>query len=375
MLYHNPEGSTYQYWDYQSHGQVGPEIYFHMSRIFELQFSNSHNMLAYLFMNEQVWIEDLTAHQSILVYQYPTPIKSPSPFDDVYPDLIWLPDDYHLIIDNKLPGMDDLLLNLETGQIETWSSTCDSVALSPRTARLAVWCTQPNGGPITVLEWGGEVWQTFEPPQEKLFQAYTVGDEDNPSAFPLYYNSAWSVDGQQVAFFDPADPTGALWIADSSGTLFKKLEASAYWLSSDDTLVNSYPLLPIQWAKDGSHILFFGVGAPERACPDRKSWITDEMIKNTACWQVLEVSTSQIIWQAGDLLSQLDPHELNYEPGMLWLGAALSSNGSRVAVSIYNPPSVTIYVSDTKNKKLLAYSMGRQMFDVARWAVLPNLRP
>jgi hypothetical protein len=87
------------------------------------------------------------------------------------------------------------LYSLESGTLQPWDRDCDRLGFSSRTEKIAMWCPSVNENKLdyAVVEWGGEIWLSTEPPDTFL----KVRAPE--FAVPTW---VWSGDGQRVVYAD-----------------------------------------------------------------------------------------------------------------------------------------------------------------------------
>ena len=202
----------------------------------------------------------------------------------------WSPDDLHLIAEpDEEWERKGTIYHLLTGGLEDWPYTCDRVALSPRSGRLATWCRSvPEGEAFGVIEWGGVTWISPQAPAEVLVQ--TTPEIDWPG-----WLWGWAADGEKIAYFNPS---GNLTIANSQGASLLILPGAIDWQSFIDG-----PLWPlddsIKWAANGERVLIHVRGRADKPCPTHTN-LRGEVYENPPCWQVIDAHSGAVIWHAAE---------------------------------------------------------------------------
>jgi len=321
-----------------------------------VSFANFSDLIAYADFQGNFWVADLAKRHPILIF-------SDQSYSMAEVSLIWTPDDQHLILDFQDPGYQDMIFHLQTSQWEAWDYICDQLAISPRTGRLATWCISPMDNRFIVLEWGGEFWYSDLPPEQELFHADDV-DDPRFGTFVIYRYAGWSADGERIAYFDPHDATGTLFITDSHAAVQLQIPGKAYWLTDYYKERDYLPGIPLQWSRDGSRILLLGVGSAGELCPE---YIIDELERtysNPGCWQVMDVSTGEMIWQASDLYSS---------PGVLlfrqhYIAPSISGDATYITLFTYHEGG-HFYVLNIDTGETLLDSLWR--ISGAHWGPAP----
>jgi hypothetical protein len=315
-----------------------------------LSFANHHNLISYITAENEVMIADLSNRHIVRVMTLGSN-RSPS-----NPRLTWTPDDMHLLIDPDLNTGEKYVLHLVDGRLEQWDYQCDQLLLSPRTARVAVLCGSPDRSTSAVIEWGGEIWYGG-PFTEIIVSAYRAGEDEKAlfTAFPLYYNVGWSSDGETIAFYSPDDPLGSMKIIDSHGAILNQKIGTAYWLSEHSTQVWTLPGKPIQWARNGARILFFGVGDQDYPClnPSVSNDIRGTGGDDRACWQVWDINANAVVWSVKDLQDLEPDYRKPDDVFPSYEKAILSANGKYLAIYSYYPGDVRLYVLDLESGSIV----------------------
>jgi hypothetical protein len=288
--------------------------------MFRMSFANFLDLIAYVDVQGYFWIADITTIPRLLVFS-----GKDYPWDDVR--INWTPDDRHLIVEFGHPDYQDQIFHLESGEWETWDSICDTVAHSPRTDRLAIWCYSSAKKAYTIFEWGGEVWTSVQPPEQVLFIASPPDRWDTFGSFLLYRNAGWSSGGEMIAYYDPEDATGALQIVTLRGEEVLRVPEKAYWLTDFYKEGRSVPGIPLQWSLDSARLLLLGIGKPGQECPEFDD--EDTVYRNPGCWQVLDLASGTVMWQATNLYPWQEPTVLSMH---FYTNPTISGSGQYVAI-------------------------------------------
>lgn len=293
-----------------------------------LSFANYANKIAYWTGNEtgQLWISDLKLENPQLAYTDEEQIYATGD-DSLFSwfgkgDLIWTPDDLHVIFDPQDETLPNLIYHLTSNSMDPWPWYCDRIALSPRTSRLALWCSALDGSPnFAVIEWGGEIWTSSSAPEQEL-----VHRRDER---PLRWDSnwAWSSDGQQIAYFDPSDAKGQLSIANAQGVQRSLFPGAAWWLNSNMSRIG-VPAEIIHWSQDGKRLLVYSNDLTTDACPDIEIMfdLTEGDLTDVPCWHILDSQDYGVLWSWRDFViasgetSELTKFWRDYEASISPLG-------------------------------------------------------
>jgi hypothetical protein len=289
-------------------------------------FAHFSNRFAYWTQIEtgKLWVSDLAYQDPQAVYTDDRDLHHMSGVESGEFKLVWTPDDLHVILDSQDAAYESLIYHLETGTVEQWPWKCDRVAQSPYTSRLATWCRSVSGDDrFAIIEWGGEILYSDSGPEAYLF----ISDQ-------LETNSAWSADGEAVAYFDPADPDGHLFIVDSTGVQTRLFPGAAWW-STEDTLRSKIALPDrlIAWSDDGSALLVFAHELGTNSCPlwmNQSSQSPDHGY-DIPCWQAVDVASGKPIWSIANSVDE------DFSSYLQFYDAAVSPSGSLVALSAYGP--------------------------------------
>jgi hypothetical protein len=217
--------------------------------------------------------------------------------------LYWTSDDLHLILNVLGDTDEDLIYHVQTDSVEPWNYECDRLAVSPKSGKLATWCSpHQKGGKFAVIEWGGEIWYSDSAPKQERIQ----NEADLFSAWQ------WSPDGEKVAFFQLADGSGDLYITDAQGNPVYVLPKIGRWLFQYDSYPWSFQSVEsdlIQWTSDSNTLLIRANGDPEHPCPDLTSEDFDgnQIIwQDMPCWQVVDLETGKVVWSISDAFPILE---------------------------------------------------------------------
>ncbi|MBE7531285.1 MAG: hypothetical protein HND44_18330 [Chloroflexi bacterium] len=300
-----------------------------------LSFANYANKVAYWTGNEagQLWIADLELENPQLVYADEAQIFATGE-DSLSSwfgkgDLIWTPDDLHVIFDPKDEALPNLIYHLESNSVEPWRWYCDRVALSPHTGQLATWCSALDGSSnFAVIEWRGEIWISPSAPEHELVRRR----EERPLLWDS--NWAWSSDGQQIAYFDPANAEGRLFVADAGGVQQSLFPGAAWWLNSNTSRIG-VPTKVIHWSQDGRRLLVYANDLMPDTCPDIEIMfdLTEGEPADVPCWHLLDTQDYTALWSWDDFIAASEePSELtkfwrDYE-------ASISSQGNYLMLTM-----------------------------------------
>lgn len=294
-----------------------------------LEFAHYANFVAYWTNSEkgQLWVADMELTEPKVVFTDENEIYTP--FEDVslpYLDFIWTPDDLHLILDPRNKELPNLIYHQQTGQVEEWPWLCNRFAISPRTQQVAWWCgSEQDLEEFAVIEWGGEIWISPSEPEQIIVQ-YEI---DRTKQWQE--NWAWSSDGQQMAYFDPADEEGHLWLTSLQGNITSQFPGSAWWLNYQSL----YPFSgdTLHWSFDKQKLLVYAYELYPSACPPYNdlSSMSDDPIKQP-CWQLVDTKNYELIWS---WQSTWSASELPEEDKLVfWVGdATISSDGQYIGLT------------------------------------------
>jgi hypothetical protein len=225
-----------------------------------------------------------------------------------------------------------MIYHLQTGALEKWPWHCDRVALSPRTQRLATWCSSTTGeARFAVMEWGGEIWHSDAAPTTEIVHGLKLSLDK--WIIDWIQTWAWSADGQQVAYFDPTDPAGYLYIANSTGVRLKILPGAVRDLGEKDLVFPD----DLQWSQDGRRLLVLAYSSTEHTCP-RVGGIAEDKPRESPCRQVVDTQTGEVLWSFGDSFEQIAAlmHLYDAERAVAGTGgpATISPDGNIVVFTV-----------------------------------------
>ncbi len=321
---------------------------------YDLAFSNHSNLMAYWTVGQpgKLFISDLSNQIQYLVF---TDTSQGYANGNRAPEirLIWSPDDTHLIVDEKNGVELDFIYHLKTGVIEPWPYDCDRIARSPKSGKMATWCIlTTDATKFAVLEWGGEVWYSQEPPADELVRRTVppvrLGLEEKPLVW------GWSPSGEKIAFYDPDDPLGNLYIADADGDIQLSIPGKAYWLVDNDP-AGLPPYDPIRWSFSENRILIYGAGEENLNCPPWKN-IFDENpeAKPVSCWQVIDASNGETVWTISDSLEGIFyGSDVSFAQNFTFRNASLSPDGKYLALFSYVSGAKNLNIIDLDSHKVL----------------------
>lgn len=342
-------GCTYEGWVEDTKGRYMPQLRYSSNdnndsnrspaHALLLTFANNKDFVAYWTdgISGQLWVSDLAYQAPQLIFSDKAnnyPVKSP-PNLDYKVRLTWSPDDLHVIVDAPSGPAPDLIYHLQTEVLEPWPWECDRVASSPRTGHFATWCSSTKGeSRYAVMEWGGEIWYSEQPPAEELVHGMKLLPPQWVET--LLQTWAWSADGQQIAYFDSTDSTGYLHIVDASGKHLKILPGGVKQVGGVITPMD------IQWSQDGQRLLVYAYGSESNPCPLYRSPISPNSVAgNAPCWQVLDTATGNILWTLLDSAEALMVAQgqtvdaiANWESSK----ATISLDGKLVALTLTSRP-------------------------------------
>jgi hypothetical protein len=315
-----------------------------------ISFSFHRNRVAYQKSNGEIWLSDLMINRPIKLVDTPASNETGS-------NLIWTPDDTHLIIDNVDSNQPDQIYDINSGKLEPWNETCDQLVLSPRTKKLAVGCWSRLDHQYSYIEWGGEIWGTKNPPDNIIFAFDPKETKDTDLSlnipgigtkyltFRFHLIAGWSPDGKRVAYYDPGDPLNSIVILNSDGKIVIRIPHKAYWQVSTDHSYTSLPGLPIQWSGNGKMLLLYGKGN-ELQCSSSKSEINDQPQENnnSNCWQVVNSEKWETQWYPGNLVS---------DSPIVYENASLSEDGNELAMNSFYPSGNKFQVIDLRNSNII----------------------
>lgn len=273
-----------------------------------LSFANYANTVAYWTDKEigQLWISDMELEMPRLIYADEAQVYATND-DSLYAwdgkgDLIWTPDDLHVIFDPKDKTLPNLIYHLQSNAAEPWPWDCDRVAVSPQTKRLATWCAALDGSPnFAIIEWGGEIWISPSPPVQEIVR------RRGERAIAWESNWTWSSDGQQIAYFDPLDTEGRLFVADATGVQKALFPGAAWWLNLETSHL-AIPQNILQWSQDGRWLLVYANDLISDSCPDIEIMfdLTEGELSDVPCWHLLDTQDYRMHWSWRDFMMSAD---------------------------------------------------------------------
>ncbi len=320
---------------------------------YDLSFSNHSNLMAYwpLGYPSELFISDLSNQIQHLIFTDIDQAYGIGDRDDVR--LMWSSDDMHLIVDVKNGVELDFIYHLQTGMVEVWPYDCDRIALSPKSGKMTTWCASiTEATKFAVLEWGGEIWYSQEPPANELVRRKVppvrLGQEEKPLVW------GWSPSGEKIAFYDPEDLLGNLYIANANGDIQISIPGKAYWLVENDP-VGLPPYNSIQWSFSENRLLIYGAGDENHSCPQ---WINifDEspVKKSVPCWQVIDVSNGETLWTVSDSVDGIVyPADISFAQNLIFNNASLSPDGNYLALFSHVGGANNLNIIDIESHKVL----------------------
>lgn len=316
-------------------------------------FAHFANRLAYWTgsVPSELWVADIDYRHPERVY-----IDNGGQYAHI-PDgegivLNWSPDDLHLMVEVSDHSAPDLIYDIQTGLVETWPWECDRVGISPRSKRLATWCLSAKGeSRYAIMEWGGDIWYSDQAPTSEIVR----GARLSPGRYRAWLRPwAWSADGEQVAFFDPADQSGSLHVFNASRERLRILPGSVVGLGSTE-----FPLpKAIQWSQDGQYLLANAYGHANHPCVQYPGATSE-----APCWQVIYVVQGSVAWTLADSAKTFGDIA-DWTP----IHAAISPDGKLVAITFAKPPSDTGVVINIATEALSGIDAP---VNAMRWGLLP----
>lgn len=293
-----------------------------------VSYANFANKIAFWVENAggELWITDLDLKEPVQVFANKDEgyVDEQNSQDAI--NLIWLPNDRHVIFWLGDSTQDRVIIDVHNSGIEPWPWECKQVALSPRTSRLAIWCSSSDEHQgLAVVEWSGEIWYSDILPQSNLINL----DRETLELF-----SGWSASGDYFAYFDRIDNSYSLIIADSSGEkLFTFPNTSWQARNVVDESRISLPQKLLHWSQDGSRLLFFGYEQTDGACPQYVDSFSpsENPAFDVPCWQVFDLQTKQIIWTWLNFTQSLGNENSQYWE--VWDGT-IAPNGNVLAFHV-----------------------------------------
>lgn len=326
-----PEGLIFDEQD-GYHAYVSREFIERVGDTWILQLSHYSNQMVFVPLSrpDEFWLSDIT-------YREPKLLLS-GDFERV----VWSPDDLHLFLYDNAAPEESLAYDVITETMTEWVWECDSIILSPQTSRLATLCPLMDGVSVeqkayAVLEWGGEIWFADTLPVEPFLQPTADG-------LALW---EWSFNGEWLAFFDPDDPEGHLWLADAFGNRHSLLPGISVFNEPEPQDLTYLPPRDriFVWARSAPVLLVEGYGQAENPCPPYvTSFHPDVYVPIWPCWQAVNIVTGEITWNEGSLPQNLPPLELEIPPRMTVDSSTMtvSPNGRAAAMHTFNPHRIII---------------------------------
>ncbi len=283
----------------------------------------------------------------------------------------WSPDDLHLFLYHLNRPELNRIFYLETNKSEAWHWNCNSVVLSSKSRRLATLCPRIASAAsdvqaYAILEWGGEIWFSNDYPGEPFLEP--LSDDTR-----LWQ---WSSDGELLAYFDPNDMGGHLFIADKHGNIHKLLPNSSLYKDAEIEGYRQYEFLngefPLLWAKDAPILLVNGFGQPDQPCPPLvSSYDPDLFYSNWPCWQAVDVESGNVTWMETSLAKKLSLAESENDPiNMAINGLAVEPRGRAIVVQSFYPETRLAVINLQSSE---ATTISRfDAFDDIYWAAPEN---
>jgi hypothetical protein len=296
----------------------------------------------------ELWITDVSyQNPQLLLIDFDevyVPSEGNLMSEDEYLKIIWSPDDLYLFFYSLQEPDLSQIYHRNMDKLEPWYWSCDTVILSSRSGKLATLCRQLKNVSVivakyAVLEWGGEIWFSDALPGDLFLEPLPDG-----TAF-----WQWSANGQWIAYFDPNDQEGHLFIADAEGNIRKLLPGISPFRVSEIEGYQQYQFLgndsPFRWAREAPILLVNGFGQPEQPCPPL---VSEEFGPRQTfawhCWQAVNVSTGEIIWHEANLAENLSLNTESEE--LLSMGInhiVISPDGRAIAaLTSYDMPRIVV---------------------------------
>ncbi|MBL8058977.1 MAG: hypothetical protein JNK29_19885 [Anaerolineales bacterium] len=249
-----------------------------------IAFANYAPLAAYLVARPpaaQLWITDLALSAPRLILDDPAGATLPTSAN-AWLELRWSADDRHLFVRLRSVA-DSFVVDVLTGERAPWPWRCTQVAVSPRSGRLAEWCQSQAGGPDwAVVEWGGAIWVSEQPPAEPVV-GLAAGEAE-----PRW---VWSADGAQVAYFAAAAARADVYLAEAGGAR----------LLAEQVYNPGAGAAGLIWSQDGRRLMLRRDAVDGHTCPlYRNPMSTTGRTSKPPCWQVLETTAGQTLWSLGD---------------------------------------------------------------------------
>lgn len=315
-----------------------------------LSFAHFADKMAYWTTDDgaaRLWISDLETTNPELIYTDESQAYSDDHNDDAKFNLLWTPDDLHLIWSTH-DDSPNYIYHLQSDMIEPWPWNCDRIALSPQTNHLATWCSPGKlemqlavEMQFAVIEWGGDIWYSETSPKIELIKQ----DERPQFSRPIW---AWSSDGERLAYFDPNDLEGDLLIVDAQGNEDLSFSNGAWWI--EEAVSESRIYLPstlLQWSEDSSKLIVFAYPITSGACPQYQDyWTGSDESFDVPCLQLVDTETEKILWTWADLVNIAKDVDSN--TWQVW-DFTISPYGKRMAINIAVSGRVELGIVDIEN--------------------------
>lgn len=325
LLFDSQDG----YHQYSSH-----ELFDAVAETFLFEFSHYSNQIAFVPLpnSNELWLSDVT-------YQRPKKLLSVDPSGDGSNPLwglriVWSPDDRYLFLYHEAQLELNLIYNLSTEKLEPWYWQCDSIILSPQSGRLAPLCPRIPGiateqAAYAIVEWGGEIWFTDEELGEPFLQP-------TPEELAFW---EWSLNGEWLAYFEPNDPAGYLFIADAFGNVRQFFPGISVFNEPEGQKIRYFPSANnvFAWARNAPILLVEGYGQPEQPCPPYFTPFHDDDVPIWPCWQAINIDTGEIVWSQASLVENLILAGEEDTTGVAIRDIAIAPNGRALAFHILDP--------------------------------------
>lgn len=309
-----------------------------------LSFANFADKMAYWVTDgtAQLWLSDLALVSPQPIYTDDHRVYNDNSEDRTKFNLFWTPDDLHLIwsIESESP---QFIYHLESQIIEPWPWNCDRIALSPRTNQLAIWCvSEDSDSMFAVIEWGGDIWYSDVPSSHELVK------QNELSLFspPVW---SWSSNGEKLAYFDPADPEGRLFIVNRDGSVELSFPGAGWWQT--EVVAESRLFLPrilLQWSENSNKLIVFAQAMKEDACPQYQDyWSGSGDVFDVPCWHVIDMQSGRILWTWAEVVNATAEGEGSF--WQVW-DVAISPKGQQLALNIAVPGGVELGIVDLENE-------------------------
>lgn len=278
-------------------------------------FSHYSDQIAYWTATNpgELWVSDVTYQEPEMILRDQDEHYVPSSKGEIavlspeqFIEITWSPDDLHLFLNNHNEPELSRVFHSQTDTLESWYWRCNEIVLSSRSDRLATLCSKMEGvgqveaAEFAVIEWGGTIWFSDILPGKMFLEALPDG-----TAFWL-----WSPGGKYLAYFDPADQEGHLFVSDAQGNVRKLLPGNSPFRQVEGIEFQQYLLLnssPFRWANNENLLLINGFGQSNRPCPrlrDEEYGTGDSF--EWHCWQLVDVDAEKILWNEMDLAIALE---------------------------------------------------------------------